>query len=775
MKLPISALWYLLTLAVPFVVGFAFLPTLALAVATGLFFEQAFPGSRTRHLAGALLATAFGLVLMFLIGQQLRLAALLLLVPGMVGVGLARGLGERFVRPARKIPVLTAVAWFFCTAGLYYACGFPTPNDDFLITARADTVPEPLSDAERAAAIDIVQATIDGRGLPADLPPSFSQEPDGAVYVTLLRPARKKRWTRGASSDGSLQERLQAAAKRAWLDAPEKKLWRKQRADLRILVDLAGPEQLIRPSWTRRLARRVVRYTTGKRPRWDAVVYDAEPGVDSFRVEGPSGDGVVLGADVMIHGWTSPRSRKARYRLDNFEQSWKRLMERSGRPPSEAASVPFYNFRTYTFALAEPGSGSTVELYRMNALLEGTLTEAELLSYIDRAGRWLLGTVMEDGRFDYEYFPHSDRHGRGYNEVRHAGSVYGLFHMAHVARSEPTLAAGYEGYVAAAATAMDRVYRNLGPNPGTKAEDGFWTFLEGEDGARSNSGSPSLTLLAFLERPSPDEVSDPELGARLWRDGDDAIMRGLALTLEAMIDEDGEVYQYWEQAQAGGGVQKEPLYFPGEAMLALAKYAVHTGEDRWMEAARRIGRRQIPFARQPWIVPDHWVMQALDVLDEHDETDEWKDGAYAMGHRYIGELYAGPLGVPAAGFGAIGRKRRNPALPAPFPDYRGAYRRVQEVPRTTRAASRGEAIGGVARIAWRHGDPAAHWERSLIEGARHLAEQMFRPENSFYFPNPDEALGAVRMGVIDQHCRIDNNQHAVVGLTNALAAMRRGE
>ncbi len=91
------------------------------------------------------------------------------------------------------------------------------------------------------------------------------------------------------------------------------------------------------------------------------------------------------------------------------------------------------------------------------------------------------------------------------------------------------------------------------------------------------------------------------------------------------------------------------------------------------------------------------------------------------------------------------------------------------------------AVGGLeddaadvaVELAWRRGDPSAHWERSLIDGARHLMEQMYTPDNSFYFPDPNEGLGAIRMGIIDNHIRIDNNQHGVVGLHNALDAMRR--
>jgi hypothetical protein len=279
------------------------------------------------------------------------------------------------------------------------------------------------------------------------------------------------------------------------------------------------------------------------------------------------------------------------------------------------------------------------------------------------------------------------------------------------------------------------------------------TFLQGKNGYKSNSGSPALTLLGFLMRPAPEDVEDETLRAGVWREGDHEIMAGLAKTLLHMIDDEGKVYRYWRDANKGEGVVKEPLYFPGEAMLALVKYAERTGDEVWLEGAKAIGRRQIRHAKTPWVVPDHWVMQALDLLDQAAPGEpEWRAGAYAMGRRYIREQF--------------------PPQKPPFADYKGAYRRIQEIPRTTRAASRGEAIGGVVRIAWRHGDDSWNWERSLLEGSRHLIEQMFTVDNSYFVPNQSEVLGAIRMGVVDNHCRIDNNQHAVVALSNALTALR---
>jgi len=720
--------------------------------------ERLFPGQRLRHLAGALLSLFGAMVIVFLTALSLRPLALLLFIPGCVLVGVPPLLGDRVRGLVAAMPMPMMVLYVVATIGLFgigSAFGpLPSINDDFLFALNQDKAPEALSTDERNAALDVIHAVLGGNQVnPATLPERLTDTHYGRAWVTMYRRTTKGRMVRGESpANKALYGQLVLAARSALEQAAGTPGW-KQSDELRLQIDLGGSETEVRPNILRRGVRAIVGKFTGGRTHWDLLVYRTEPGVTGYRMHGEAGSGVVLPSDVITDGMLTPRNRKLRYRADNFEVVWDELSRRAGMPHNEPGSLDFSTFRTYSFAQPVPSERRTVELFRGNVPGPEAVDEEILLDAIDKAGRWLLEQVEEDGRFDYQYFPTRDSHGKGYNEVRHAGSVYGLFHMVHLSLSEPSLRSQANDYLGAAVLAMDRVYRSLGTNPGTSPEQGYVTFLQGRKGRKSNSGSPALTLLGFMRRPAPEDVADAELRARVWREGDDKIMEGLAKTLVRMIDDEGKVYRYWHEALAGGGVVKEPLYFPGEAMLALAVYYERTGNEVWLEAAKAIGRRQIKHARKPWVVPDHWVMQALDLLDRADPGNgEWRAGAFAMGRRYVREQF--------------------PPQQPPFADYMGAYRRIQELPRTTRAASRGEAIGGVVRIAWRHGDNSWAWERSLIEGSRHLIEQMFTADNTFFVPRPEEVIGAIRMGIVDNHCRIDNNQHAVVALSNALTALR---
>lgn len=745
-------------------------PTLLVAAIAIVGWLRWAPRSWTGPLSVALLTLGASVVFAFVGAWDIEAYGVIVVVPLLLAAAVDRFMGDRGRRVLGWFPLGTATLMILLVVGAWWAIAGSQPvprlHDDFLFRLRADPAPQGLTDEGRRAAVRVVRAAIRGESVDAgSLPAELRERRERPAWVTLFRGGRRSTRARGEAPAGVLHEQLAAAAKNAWASARPVDEWATARDALRFQVDLGGPPRELGFRTVRRLldaaqariAPKPKTVKAGASPqRWSTLVYDVEPGIDGFELEAGDRRAVTLPSDAIVEGWFSPGDKTARMRTAYVDISLRELRKRAGLAAGTTwpEDADLRTFNTYAFAATDPGSDAAVESFRGNVLGPATLSEAELVRWIGRSGRWLLEQVGADGRFDYEYLPVTDDHGRDYNEVRHAGSVYGLFHMVHVTLREESLRSDRDAYLGAGLLALDRVYRNLGPPPGEPVDSEYVTFREGRDGVKSNSGGPALTLLSFLERPTPEEVGDSSLRDRIVRPEDERIMRGLALTIEKMIDADGAVYQLWTEAKDGKGVVKEPLYYPGEVMLALARYHQRTGEARWLEAAKRIAARQIGLMSRPWTNPDHWVMQALDILDQVEPKEHrWKVAAYDMAGRYMREQY--PPQVP------------------PFPDYVGGYRRQTEVPRTTRAASRGEALGGVVRIAWRQGDPSTELEAALIEGARHLVEQTFDEENSYFVPNRAEALGCIRMGIIDMHCRIDNNQHGIVALDNALAALRR--
>ena len=614
----------------------------------------------------------------------------------------------------------------------------PALSSDILALAWAmpDQGPE-VDDATKAAATDLVRATVRGATDGPEMAGGLKDKIERPVYVSLFRPGETER-LRGDAAEGKLGEALVAATQAALDSARDKDAWLAAAHEVRIQIDLPGEAGPV--------------VTTGRKALW----YLVEPGVHGVIVRKGDKEGVVLPAEAVTQGWLSPRVRK---REEKHKKIFRTACKRAGLAAQawkDDPEVEVLRFRSTSFGAVMPDA-PVADMVRGNVLWEGDPSEADILESIKVGGRWLVRTVGDDGKFDYEYYPNKNKGSAGYNIVRHAGSVYGLFEMYELAGVEPGLAEDREIYLDAAARSMGFVYDAI--KPPADAREGRVCLLDDRGGC--DSGSAALSLLTILARPERSEI-DAKYHANVYRDDDEAIMEGLGLTLLDMIDEKGKVFRRYREAMSKDRVKKEPLYYPGETMLALVRFHEETGDERWLEGATRIAERQIRwYEKERFNNPDHWVMQGLYRLWRLNKDDRYATNAYAMGNHYAGEQY-----------GTDSPDRYGP-LWTPWPDYLGSYRRKNDTPRTTRAGSRSEALRAVTNLAWERGDDATIYEDALLGAARHLMEQQFTERNGYWLPDLERVHGAYPMGVVDNHCRIDNNQHALVGVVGALHVQRK--
>ena len=608
----------------------------------------------------------------------------------------------------------------------------------FLAWAMPDVGPE-VDDATKQAATDLVRATLRGTGGDLELTGGLKDKIDQPVFVSLFRPGETDR-LRGQADEGKLGEALVVATTAALDSARDKDAWLAAAGEIRIQIDLMGePGPIV---------------TTGRKALW----YLVEPGVHGVIVREGDKEGIVLPAEAVTQGWLSPRVRK---REEKHKKIFRTACKRGGLAADAwktHADVELLRFRTTSFGAVMPDAPAT-DMFRGNVLWEGDPSEDDILQSIKVGGRWLVRTVGDDGKFDYEYYPNKNKGSSGYNIVRHAGSVYGLFEMYELAGVEPALAEDREIYLDAAARSVGFVYDAI--KPPTDAREGRVCLLDDRGGC--DSGSAALSLLTLLVRPERSEI-DAKYHDLVYRDDEEAIMEGLGLTLLDMIDDRGKVFRRYREAMSKERVKKEPLYYPGETMLALVRFHEATGDERWLEGATKIAERQMRwYEKERFNNPDHWVMQGLYQLWRLNKDDRYATNAYAMGNHYAGEMY-----------GTAEPDRYGP-LWNPWPDYLGSYRRKNDTPRTTRAGSRSEALRAVTNLAWERGDDATIYEDALLGATRHLMEQQFTERNGYWLPDLERVHGAYPMGVVDNHCRIDNNQHALVGVVGALHVQRKRE
>ncbi|HCP47141.1 MAG TPA: hypothetical protein DIU15_13950, partial [Deltaproteobacteria bacterium] len=578
-------------------------------------------------------------------------------------------------------------------------------TSDLLFRAWQHRYPGPdLSAETQQAGVDVVRAALRAQWAGESLPASvsalttqaqLSDKVDYPVYVSLFRPGTTTR-PRGESSAGTLGEAIARATHEAvGRLGPESENWMADVDNIRFSVDVAGQPAALPTLYMKSL--------------WNLV----EPGVDGLIVRRGSEEGVMLPAEPVTSGFLSPRVLG---RTKKLEKMFRELCKRTGLGLNDwkKDGTELLRFRTTAFGVAT-GDGPAVPFFRGNVLFNQDATQADLLDSLHIGTQWLVNTVKEDGKFDYEYFPNKDEGSKDYNIVRHAGSIYGLFESYHMAKQEKVLAGEKDAILEASARAMSFVYDSFGKPNGDEIGDRI-CLLERNRKNRCQSGSAALSLITFLVRPDKKDVPK-KFHARMYRPNDDAIITGLALTLVDMIDRKGKVFRTYKQAMTMDSVKKEPLYYPGEAMLALMHMYSKTDDKRWLEATEKIAANQVKnYKRNRFRVPDHWVMQALHYLWKATKNDQYADTAYAMATHYSSEQY--------------------PNIWSPFPDYLGSWRRGNDTPRTTRAGSRSEALRAVVHLAWAKGDDATIWEDSLVSASRHLIEQQFSDRNSYWLPNP---------------------------------------
>ncbi|MFO8074385.1 MAG: hypothetical protein R6V85_21185 [Polyangia bacterium] len=708
--------------------------------------------------------------------------SLALLLAGSI-VALAEGWNRRWGRTLiRRFPLVSTAAFLALGAGLglvMFESGVtPYPSEEFLGVLEEPPDGPDWSVETGRQAVGAARATVMSGAsgqeeiaelrerLAGEYPELAEAEAPHGAYVTLFESSGYRARGRCDGPRDGLDAVIRAAAEAAGRsprdprsDKTRPRAWAEPHNETIAMVDVLGPTRSITPRALFHLfgeafasAHRSLRAMDDLPVLMD-MAYSLEPGVDGIHIYDPALDSsaAILPEEPLTEGWLTPRKRsEPRKMLSMLRRAWyHEHREVLDAIPSELEVV---KFRATTFVETSPG-GEVIELYRGNELLDEELGRDELVRRIAAASDWLARMVEPDGSFHYEIHPPFREETTRYNLPRHAGSVYGLLAVHTAGLEEPGLAGCGRRALDAALRATGYIERNLGSPAGHGTPEDL-CFLD--ENKRSTSGNTALAALAINELPRPERVKDPALRARVERIPAERHLERMGDSLLEMIDPDGAVFRSFRDGVTEEYVEKEPLYYPGETMLALVRAYRRIEKEELLEGARRIGDRQLRI--YGWNLAlgipragDHWIMQALSELAEITGEQRYAELAVLMGRGYIREQY--------------------PRQALTYPDYLGAYRRVADLPRTTRAASRGEALGGALRAALQIGADTDDFERALILGARHLAEQQLTERNSYFIPRAWDVEGAIRMGVVDNHCRIDNNQHAVVGMLAALEAI----
>lgn len=386
-------------------------------------------------------------------------------------------------------------------------------------------------------------------------------------------------------------------------------------------------------------------------------------------------------------------------------------------------SVALWSFATESW-VEDAALGGALPLVQGVIPVAGVDRDA-LLASARAGGEYLVRALRDDGSFIYELDPWLKTQSRtAYNVVRHAGTAAALF--------EAAAATGDDRFLEGGVRAMRHLagwYR-----PGDRPDT---LFVLDKDG-KGKLGAAGLALLALSRKLElAPEAGDREAALRIGRQ------------IVTMQNPDGSFDSYLQVRgdEPDGSVS---LYYPGEAMLGLARVARLGLDDGFLGAAHR-GADFLIASRQgrDRMPPDAWLMQALDVLYADAAKPAYVEHTLAIARSMLADQY--PDGAP--------------------PVFVGGFR--PEPVRSTRTSARAEGLVAAFRLGQRAGDPRAPGVlQGLALTAPHLLSMQYTADNSFFLDDPAAVLGGMRGGLDDAEIRIDYVQHHMSAMLGLAALMQ---
>jgi hypothetical protein len=245
----------------------------------------------------------------------------------------------------------------------------------------------------------------------------------------------------------------------------------------------------------------------------------------------------------------------------------------------------------------------------------------ELRHAIDLGAQYLTNASRPDGEFVYlDHLDPQVTYAVGYNELRHAGSLYPMGEYSVRYKRDPKTIA------AMVRSAKFFVKKYVAPITDTKGKTlpgllGSWTVPEdtGDIGNREvKLGGNGLGLVGLLQTERVARGTTPL-----------STLRGLGNGILFMQKGDGSFYSKYDPKKGGPLENWVSLYYPGEAALGLAMLYEYDPDPkqktRWLNAAfKALGYLAKSREQESNIVADHWALIATAKLWPHYPASDQK-------------------------------------------------------------------------------------------------------------------------------------------------------
>jgi hypothetical protein len=344
------------------------------------------------------------------------------------------------------------------------------------------------------------------------------------------------------------------------------------------------------------------------------------------------------------------------------------------------------------------------------------------------AKRYLTQSVRPDGKFTYEYDPATALDSGDYNILRHAGTIYAMMEL-YEADPDPQL-------LAAAERAIQYLLEQV--KPGRHANtacvvEGGWVKL----------GGNALTAVALAEHA---RVTGDRRHAKVALD----LGRWIILTQEGT----GRFAGHKQRFPGGERDKFVSAYYPGEAILALARLHPLDPNGPWMAKAHRGAHwliRVRDLGKTPETIPhDHWLLYGLGELHRDKPDRAYVDHALLITRAILDANVAVPVDEESG--------------PREADGLTGGANQI---------ATRIEGLCAAHPLLVKAGeDEAADEVRAAIERASEaLVALQFTQADGAKFPEPGRVAGGFRASSASDVIRIDTVQHSVSALLGARQVM----
>jgi len=358
-----------------------------------------------------------------------------------------------------------------------------------------------------------------------------------------------------------------------------------------------------------------------------------------------------------------------------------------------------YKFRATSFMESLP-RGEAVALFRENVLVRQASREV-VEEARDLAAARLLDFQKKDGSFHFAFGPLTNTFDDSrYGMVPHAEGALALLDLYKTTRKR--------AYLAAAQRALDFLKEQISSQDEKNVRYITW---EGWVDLDANA----LAAAAFAT------YQDLTRKKQYQRE-----MLALGDFLLFMQEADGS---FRTSYGAGEALSESPRPWdaPAQALLALVRIHKTTGQERFLQGAKRAARFLIENREAAWGLPgpppDAYLIVALEELHRIIPQKAYPEYGLKMARGIIAEQYT--------------------EVSAPYPDYMGGFS-SPEHPLTSQAAFRLTGLLAARRLCEFSGQPDEQIEKAVRRTVKFLLTQQYRDQNTYYLANPEKVKGGFR-------------------------------